>query len=610
MSPSELTWGEGLLPTLALAALAGSAALALALLGACSLLRHRAGARHALVLSALLAYAAAPLAVVGARLLPAEARRLTDPVTRALARADLPLGGAAPANTPAAAGAATPAPAAGPRWLLALWALGTAGLLLRLGIGLAQVRRLRRGALPLAGETAAWAGALLRARFPGRRLPALLASPAGGSPLVLGLRRPAMLLPPAVLGLPRADLAQVLVHEMGHVVRGDLLAGALVRVVLALHWPNPLLHLAARALARACEESCDDLVLAGARPAHYARTLLAVATAAPAASSAPALALGAGRGELERRVRRMLARPDVAVVAGAAAARRRWPALWAGIAGAALVALAGAAAGLAGTASAVARPAPAAAADESDALELFMDAGANVTGAFVLRELGAGLKVVNRPLASTRFTPASTFKIVVAAAGLETGTLPDERTVWRWTGEPQPYSSWRRDMDLADAMRLSANWFFERLYQTTGPARVQAMARKLRFAPGRPSTTPTWIDGGFVTSALDQVAFLQRFAAGQLPLAARTQDILRKVLVIEERNGVILRGKTGLADLPDGGGTLGWLVGTVDMPGKRFAYATVFRGARTDADGIRERRLGITRRLLARYGALPAEMAP
>jgi hypothetical protein len=51
-------------------------------------------------------------------------------------------------------------------------------------------------------------------------------------------------------------------------------------------------------------------------------------------------------------------------------------------------------------------------------------------------------------------------------------------------------------------------------------------------------------------------------------------------------------------------------VGTVEMPGKRFAFATVFRGARTDADGIRERRLGITRRLLARYGALPAEMAP
>jgi beta-lactamase class D/beta-lactamase regulating signal transducer with metallopeptidase domain len=631
MNASGLLLGDGLLPTLALAAVGGSAALALGLLAGATLLRGRAGARHAVVLAALVVYTAAPLAVLGARRLPAGARRLADPVARALALAE------APGLVPAPAGAGdrrrvgTAAPAgAGAGWLVAVWALGAAGLLLRLAVGARQVRRLRRGARPVAPEVDAWARALLLRHFPGRRLPALLASPHAGSPLLLGLRRPAILLPPAVVALPRAELGHVLVHEMGHLLRGDLAAGWFTRLALALHWPNPLVHLAGLALARAREESCDDLVLAGAHPTDYARTLLAVATGVPA-HAAPALAMGAGRGELERRIRRMLSRPQTARREAAAGARLA--ALAAGLGGAALVTLAAAAAvpGSAPTpaltstpalasapALALASPAtpagprtPAAGAVRADdgASALFREAGASVTGAFVLRELGGALTVVNPQLAAVRFTPASTFKVVIAAAALETGVLSDERTVWKWNGEPQPFAAWRRDLDLAGAMKLSSNWYFDRLYHAVGAARVDTVARRLRFAPADAAGPATWIDGGYVVSALDQVAFLERFAAGELPLAARTQEILRRILVLDERAGVTLRGKTGTAE-PAEGGTLAWLVGTVEAPGRRLAYAAVFRGAPADVAGIQRHRHAITRRLLARHGALPAEMAP
>jgi beta-lactamase regulating signal transducer with metallopeptidase domain len=57
------------------------------------------------------------------------------------------------------------------------------------------------------------------------------------------------------------DLA--LAHELGHHVRGDLIANWIALVVLALHWFNPVAWRAFRAFRADQEMACDALVLAG-----------------------------------------------------------------------------------------------------------------------------------------------------------------------------------------------------------------------------------------------------------------------------------------------------------------------------------------------------------
>ncbi|MEI9928205.1 MAG: M56 family metallopeptidase [Sphingomonas sp.] len=57
------------------------------------------------------------------------------------------------------------------------------------------------------------------------------------------------------------DLA--LAHELGHHVRGDLIANWVALVVLALHWFNPVAWRAFRAFRADQEMACDALVLAG-----------------------------------------------------------------------------------------------------------------------------------------------------------------------------------------------------------------------------------------------------------------------------------------------------------------------------------------------------------
>lgn len=61
------------------------------------------------------------------------------------------------------------------------------------------------------------------------------------------------------------DLA--LAHELGHHVRGDLIANWIALLVLALHWFNPIAWRAFRAFRADQEMACDALVLAGRAPA-------------------------------------------------------------------------------------------------------------------------------------------------------------------------------------------------------------------------------------------------------------------------------------------------------------------------------------------------------
>lgn len=58
-----------------------------------------------------------------------------------------------------------------------------------------------------------------------------------------------------------------LAHELGHHLRGDLIANWIALVVLALHWFNPVAWRAFRAFRADQELACDALVLSGRAPA-------------------------------------------------------------------------------------------------------------------------------------------------------------------------------------------------------------------------------------------------------------------------------------------------------------------------------------------------------
>lgn len=91
----------------------------------------------------------------------------------------------------------------------------------------------------------------------------LQAETAAGLPAVIGLWRPAIVVPCDFDA--RYTLQQQMLmrnHEFTHIASGDLYANALVAVLRSLFWFNPLLHYAARHYRHDQELACDQRVIA------------------------------------------------------------------------------------------------------------------------------------------------------------------------------------------------------------------------------------------------------------------------------------------------------------------------------------------------------------
>jgi len=98
------------------------------------------------------------------------------------------------------------------------------------------------------------------------------------TPMTWGLRRPTLILPVVCRTWDEERLHQVLVHEIGHIQRWDVLTQSVSNAACALYWFNPLVWIAARQMLVERERACDDLVLqSGAKPSSYAHGLLEIA---------------------------------------------------------------------------------------------------------------------------------------------------------------------------------------------------------------------------------------------------------------------------------------------------------------------------------------------
>ena len=107
----------------------------------------------------------------------------------------------------------------------------------------------------------------------------LLLHPDKTIPVVWGIFRPRLMLPVAAQDWSDEQLRSVLLHELAHIKRRDVLGQLLAQFACALHWFNPLVCLAASRMHVERERACDDLVLAsGVRASAYAEHLLNVAT--------------------------------------------------------------------------------------------------------------------------------------------------------------------------------------------------------------------------------------------------------------------------------------------------------------------------------------------
>lgn len=162
--------------------------------------------------------------------------------------------------------------------LFCLWLAGAAGLTLwHLASHWRFRRYLRRWAEPVE-DTSALAQLETQKTRLGLKASVSLARCTGvGSPMLAGLFHPVILLPRAPGAGGLEELSLVLIHELCHLRRRDILYKALLYAAGAFHWFNPLVWMMVRQGVRDMELCCDDdvsVLLTDQERKHYAQTIL------------------------------------------------------------------------------------------------------------------------------------------------------------------------------------------------------------------------------------------------------------------------------------------------------------------------------------------------
>jgi beta-lactamase regulating signal transducer with metallopeptidase domain len=92
-----------------------------------------------------------------------------------------------------------------------------------------------------------------------KKIPFLFRNPLAATPMLMGAFRPAIILPDKEYS--DAQLRAVLLHELTHLRRKDVLVKWLSVFVTAVHWFNPIVWFMRREIDRACELACDETVI-------------------------------------------------------------------------------------------------------------------------------------------------------------------------------------------------------------------------------------------------------------------------------------------------------------------------------------------------------------
>lgn len=204
----------------------------------------------------------------------------------------------------------TPAPKAfslsidwrSPKLWLSVWALGA---VISMGITVFSYIKFSFGLKRDLMEPDSFTKAVY-ASIPGRK-PALYFSDSARTPMMLGILKPKIVLPRREYN--EELLLNILRHELTHYRRFDMLYKWATTAILALHWFNPIAWFIRRELNRACEMSCDEMLLRSmdkSEKQSYGNTLLLMAASSALPSAVVATSFATEKRNLKERLEQIM----------------------------------------------------------------------------------------------------------------------------------------------------------------------------------------------------------------------------------------------------------------------------------------------------------------
>ena len=166
-------------------------------------------------------------------------------------------------------------------YVMAVWLIVMLALSSWVAVRFRKLRKFHAGKSSTA-DLPQWFGPLLiqtAKKLDLRKLPEIVLSRNVSSPAVFGVFRPVLVLPAATIHhLSQERTEHILLHELAHIKRGDLLVNTFYMLLQIAYWFNPLLWLLRRRLQHLRELCCDATVARVLRDktVDYRETILEV----------------------------------------------------------------------------------------------------------------------------------------------------------------------------------------------------------------------------------------------------------------------------------------------------------------------------------------------
>jgi beta-lactamase class D len=224
-------------------------------------------------------------------------------------------------------------------------------------------------------------------------------------------------------------------------------------------------------------------------------------------------------------------------------------------------------------------------------------------GCFVLYDLNSDTYFkYNSKRCAEQFIPASTFKIFNSLVGLETGIVKDQFEIFKWDSVKRFYDKWNQDLDMANAIKYSAVWYYQELARRIGEEKMQYYISLNNYGNQNISggIDQFWLDGGLRISADEQIEMLKKLYHNQLQFSQRTMDIVKNIMIIDQNDDYIIHAKTGWAIRVED--QIGWFVGYVEKANNVFFFAINLQ-SKNPGEGFTSRK-EITFKILKQFGII------
>lgn len=232
---------------------------------------------------------------------------------------------------------------------------------------------------------------------------------------------------------------------------------------------------------------------------------------------------------------------------------------------------------------------------------------AHVDGTFsLLNNQSGSITVYNMKLDTQRVSPASTFKIVNALTGIQTGKITDENMVIKWEGVERQVPEWNKDLTLEEAFRASSVPYFQEIARRVGRDNMKLWIDSIQYG-NKDISGPLdsfWVNGHLKISPDEQLGLMSKLYFDQLPFQKYGQQMVRDVMLMEDNTRYQFSYATAL-DYENN--SLGWVVGWIEENKHVYFFVTLVKPLDKNTD-IKTVGMTITRGILKELGFFKGEM--